>query len=58
MESKASAQGSEVAVYGFLCESTNVFYAFESLEEYQVFVDWLEHSGLPESPRCDAATAT
>lgn len=29
-------------VYGFLCEETNVFYAFETQEEYLVFLNWLE----------------
>ena len=28
-------------VYGFLCPKTNVFYAFESLETYQQFLEWL-----------------
>jgi hypothetical protein len=29
-------------VYGFLCQKTNVFYAFESYETYQYFLEWLE----------------
>jgi hypothetical protein len=29
-------------VYGFLCEKTNVFYAFDTYEKYQEFLDWLE----------------
>ena len=28
-------------VYGFLCQKTNVFYAFESQESYQQFLSWL-----------------
>lgn len=28
-------------VYGFLCQSTNVFYAFESYETYAEFLLWL-----------------
>jgi precorrin-3B methylase len=28
-------------VYGFLCQKTNVFYAFESYETYQQFLEWL-----------------
>lgn len=28
-------------VYGFLCQKTNVFYAFESYETYQQFLQWL-----------------
>jgi hypothetical protein len=27
-------------VYGFLCQKTNVFYAFESRETYQQFLSW------------------
>jgi hypothetical protein len=29
-------------VYGFLDETTQVFYAFESREQYQLFVEWME----------------
>lgn len=29
-------------VYGFLCQKTNVFYAFESYETYKEFLEWLE----------------
>jgi hypothetical protein len=29
-------------VYGFLCEATNVFYAFETKEEYIAFLSWLD----------------
>lgn len=29
-------------VYGFLCEKTNIFYAFETQEEYQEFIQWLQ----------------
>lgn len=32
----------EQQVYGFLCQKTNVFYAFESFEAYQEFLQWLE----------------
>ena len=28
-------------VYGFLCPKTNVFYAFDSYEVYQQFLQWL-----------------
>ena len=38
-------------VYGFLCEKTNVFYAFESLEEYQQFLAWLEEESRQEEPQ-------
>lgn len=40
-------------VYGFLCPKTNVFYAFESLETYQQFLEWLstqeQHDQQPEA---------
>lgn len=29
-------------VYGFLCQQTNVFYAFDSYETYQQFLAWME----------------
>ena len=35
-------------VYGFLCPKTNVFYAFESQETYQQFLDWLSTQDLPK----------
>ncbi len=31
-------------VYGFLCEQSNVFYAFETQEQYQEFLTWLQES--------------
>jgi hypothetical protein len=34
--------GSVPMVYGFLDETTQVFYAFESREQYQLFVEWME----------------
>jgi hypothetical protein len=37
-----SENDSQRQVYGFLCQRTNVFYAFESFEEYQEFLEWLE----------------
>lgn len=30
-------------VYGFLCNKTNVFYAFEAYEAYAQFLDWLQN---------------
>ena len=38
---------SEEPVYGFLCEHTNVFYAFETLEQYQEFMSWLQMNSSP-----------
>ena len=29
-------------VYGFLCPETNIFYAFDSSEQYQEFLGWLQ----------------
>jgi hypothetical protein len=35
-------------VYGFLCQKTNVFYAFESYETYTQFLEWLQReNSLP-----------
>lgn len=50
----------EDQVYGFLCQKTNVFYAFESYESYKEVLDWLEQenslatsTSLPEEdPSC------
>jgi hypothetical protein len=41
LNSQTISQSSE-QVYGFLCQKTNVFYAFESYESYQQFLEWLE----------------
>ena len=35
-------------VYGFLCPQTNVFYAFDSYETYQQFMEWL-HNQAPQN---------
>lgn len=29
-------------VYGFLDEQTQIFYAFESYEQYQLFLEWMQ----------------
>lgn len=40
-------------VYGFLCPKTNVFYAFDSYETYQQFLDWLNSQQSPsDSSAC------
>lgn len=36
-------------IYGFLCEQTNVFYAFETQEQYQEFLDWVQASAQPNA---------
>jgi hypothetical protein len=46
--SEGRSSCSSPLVYGFLCEQTNVFYAFETQEEYLAFLDWLQgQSGEP-----------
>ena len=35
-------------VYGFLCEETNVFYAFDTFEEYQEFLTWLQRTSTSQ----------
>lgn len=42
MNNAQNERGSNQLVYGFLCEQTNVFYAFETFEEYQEFLTWLQ----------------
>lgn len=42
INSATSNSPSENQVYGFLCQKTNVFYAFQSYETYQQFLQWLE----------------
>jgi hypothetical protein len=39
---QGSAGSTSTPVYGFLCEATNVFYAFESQQEYLAFLAWLQ----------------
>lgn len=36
--------------FGFLCTQTGTFYAFDSYEEYQIFIKWMEiqKNSLPE----------
>lgn len=43
---------SENQVYGFLCQKTNVFYAFESYESYKEFLDWLEQENSLVTSTC------
>ena len=41
------------AVYGFLCQQTNTFYAFQTKEEYLEFLDWLKgEAQQTSSPSC------
>ena len=51
----ASISTSNEQVYGFLCPTTNVFYAFESYETYQQFLQWLASQGT--QPQVDDARA-
>lgn len=36
-------------VYGFMDQTTNVFYAFESYEEYHSFLLWMQEQSAPSS---------
>jgi len=36
-------------VYGFIDQTTNVFYAFESYEEYHSFLLWMQEQSAPSS---------
>ena len=36
-------------VYGFLCEESNVFYAFESFQEYQGFLSLLKRESAGQT---------
>jgi viroplasmin and RNaseH domain-containing protein len=40
-QSDSQSEGQD-QVYGFLCQKTNVFYAFESFEAYEEFLAWLD----------------
>ena len=35
-------QETQNQTFGFLCPETNTFYAFDSQEEYEGFLQWLE----------------
>lgn len=55
MNTDSTAQNSSGSpVYGFLCEATNVFYAFETLEEYKEFLLWLQNQNKEETDDCQA----
>ena len=41
MNNTENEKGKNQLVYGFLCEQTNVFYAFETFQEYQEFLSLL-----------------
>lgn len=40
-------------VYGFLCPQTNVFYAFESHEEYLQFLEWSQTQLPTDEKACE-----
>lgn len=44
MDAPQESQPDKPLVYGFLCEQTNVFYAFETYHQYQEFLSWLQSS--------------
>jgi hypothetical protein len=27
--------------FGFMCPETNIFYAFDTFEEYEIFLNWI-----------------
>lgn len=37
-----TSNNNEPLVYGFLCEHTNTFYAFDTYQQYQEFLEWLQ----------------
>lgn len=37
-------------VYGFMDPTTNVFYAFEDLQQYQLFLQWMQLQNGQNSP--------
>jgi hypothetical protein len=45
-------------VYGFLCEQTNIFYAFETYEQYQEFMLWMEANSNSQSNTSDREMMT
>ena len=36
-------------IFGFLCQQTNIFYAFETEEEYQTFIQWVQNEANQEN---------
>ena len=54
MASPCNTQNNTPPVYGFLCEETNVFYAFDTFEEYQEFLAWLQR-GSPIQANANGA---
>jgi hypothetical protein len=54
MESKNGCCDPETPVYGFLCELTNVFYAFETFEQYREFLGWLQQTSSSPQPNPEA----
>ena len=43
-----STENNSAPVFGFLDEKTQVFYAFESFEEYQLFLEYAKSDGVRE----------
>lgn len=58
MATQCNASVSGAPVYGFLCEQTNVFYAFETFEQYQEFMFWLDKSSATLSTSSKRETVT
>lgn len=55
MSRPLNQSNSGAPVYGFLCQETNVFYAFETQEQYQEFLEWLQTSAQPQASPSDEA---
>lgn len=49
MDYREESRAETPLVYGFLCEQTNVFYAFETQQQYQEFLGWLANEAEAES---------
>jgi hypothetical protein len=58
MDCNQGASCNAPVVYGFLCEQTNVFYAFETHEQYQEFLEWLHAETAPQTHPASNAMPT
>ena len=58
MSAPANNAAASTTTYGFLCEETNVFYAFETFEEYQEFLTWLQRGSSIQGNHPENQTMT
>lgn len=42
MQAENGAAPQEQTVYGFMDPTTNVFYAFEDVQQYRLFLEWVK----------------